>query len=231
MEIAFFPRFLPMGCATGTQLEWWQGITPSTAAERSGVHCCVSYEKETKMQRLQPEINEIASPEIKLFTQHILEAAPEYFWTVPSSSSGKYHPTQSNGGGGLIRHTKAVVYFAVKLCDVYSITGLEKDYVISACILHDILKYGEVKQAFTTKNHDYEGAMFVRRKGKEFGLDIGSLDAITGCIAWHMGKWTDMTGRELKKSFPGEYNPMQMVTHLADVISAQKNVSLSHIEG
>lgn len=91
------------------------------------------------------------------------------------------------------------------------------------------MKYGEPKQSHTTKNHDYEGALFVRKHGKEFGLDLGMLDTITGCIAWHMGRWTDMTGRTVTKDFPDGYSTEQMVTHLADVISAQKNVSLCHI--
>ena len=104
-----------------------------------------------------------------------------------------------------------------------------KDCVLSACILHDIVKYGEIKQPYTTKNHDHEGALFVKRHGEAFGLDPETLTIITSCIAWHMGRWTDMTGRTKSKAFPDEYSPAQMVTHLADVISAQKNVSLSHI--
>lgn len=183
------------------------------------------------MQRLQPELDLIVDQKIRDFTKHVLEKAPEYFWTVPSSSSGKYHPDQSNGNGGLVRHTKAVVYFAVKICDVYSAIGIEKDCIISACILHDILKYGEVKKSYTTKNHDYEGAMFVKRIGEDFGLDQDSLFVIIDSIAWHMGRWTDMTGRIQKRSFPGEYTKPMLITHLADVISAQKNVSLCHIGG
>jgi putative nucleotidyltransferase with HDIG domain len=181
------------------------------------------------MQRLQPELNQIADKQIKAFTEHVLGKAPEYFWQVPSSSSGKYHPEQSNGEGGLIRHTRATVYFAVKLCDVYSVTGTMKDCVISACILHDIVKYGEPKQSHTTKNHDYEGALFVKKHGEEFGLNTDALTTITSCIAWHMGRWTDMSGRNKSKVFPGEYSTEQMITHLADVISAQKNVSLCHV--
>ena len=38
-----------------------------------------------------------------------------------------------------------------------------------------------------------------------------------------------MTGRTVTKDFPDGYSTEQMVTHLADVISAQKNVSLCHI--
>jgi putative nucleotidyltransferase with HDIG domain len=181
------------------------------------------------MQRLQQELNQIADNKIRDFTQHVLKSAPEYFWTVPSSSSGKYHPEQSNGEGGLVRHTRAVVYFAVKLCDVYSVIGTEKDCIISACILHDIVKYGEVKLPHTTKNHDYEGAMFVKKLGEAYDLDREALLIIVGCVAWHMGRWTDMTGRNRAQKFPEDYTKPQMITHLADVISAQKNVALSHI--
>jgi len=87
------------------------------------------------MQRLQPELNQIVDKQIKAFTEHVLNNAPDYFWLVSSSSSGKYHPEQSQGEGGLVRHTKAAVYFAVKLCEVYGVTGSMKDCVISACIL------------------------------------------------------------------------------------------------
>lgn len=182
------------------------------------------------MQRLQPELDQISNNQIKTFTEHVLKEAPAYFWVVPSSSGGKYHPPQSNGEGGLVRHTKAAVYFAAKLCDVFNVSESVKDCVLSACILHDIVKYGEPKQAYTTKNHDYEGALFVKKHGEAFGLDTNVLTCITSCIAWHMGRWTDMTGRSVPKAFPGGYDPAQMITHLADVISAQKNVNLSHIE-
>jgi 23S rRNA maturation-related 3'-5' exoribonuclease YhaM len=181
------------------------------------------------MKRLEPELQQIEDKKIRDFTLHVLENAPAYFWTAPSSSTGKYHPEQSNGDGGLVRHTRAVVYFAGQLCDVYSVVGRMKDCVISACILHDILKYGEVKQQHTTKNHDYEGAVFVTKHAREFGIDADTVNAIAGSIAWHMGRWTDMTGRKVKKRFPEEYSPVQMITHLADVISAQRNVSLTHI--
>lgn len=53
------------------------------------------------MQRLQPELDQIRDEQIMTFTRYVLEKAPTYFWTVPSSSSGKYHPPQSNGEGGL----------------------------------------------------------------------------------------------------------------------------------
>jgi hypothetical protein len=181
------------------------------------------------MKRLQTELNTIFDKRIRSFTEYVLIKAPAYFWTVPSSSTGKYHPEQSNGDGGLVRHTQAVVYLALKLCDVFSITGREKDCVVSACILHDVLKYGEVKGEHTTKDHDYQGALFVFKCGQDFCLDIEMLKTITGCISWHMGRWTEMSCRIVTQDFPLQYSRAQMVVHLADVISAQKNVRLTHI--
>jgi len=182
------------------------------------------------MNPLTEELNQIRDRAVREFTEHCLTEAPEYFWTVPSSSSGKYHPEQSNGEGGLVRHTRAVVYFAVKLCDVFSATRLETDCVIAASILHDILKYGPAPGGeHTTKNHDYGGAMWVREHGIACGLDKRLLDLITGSIAWHMGRWTDMSGRDVGWKFPEEYGYIHLAVHLADVIAAQKNVRLVHI--
>lgn len=183
----------------------------------------------TEIKRLQPELALIVDKKIKAFAEHVLTQAPAYFWTAPSSSTGKYHPPQSNGEGGLVRHTKAVVYIAEKLCDVYRVTGMRRDCVVAACILHDVLKYGREKQTHTTKNHDYQGALFVHGLGVKFNVENEALSYITCCIAWHMGRWTDMTGRKVTKAFPDGYLVEELIVHLADVMAAQKNVSLSHV--
>ena len=177
---------------------------------------------------LTEELKLIRDTAVREFTEHCLSQAPEYFWTKPSSSSGKYHPEQSNGEGGLVRHTQAVVYLAVKLCDVFSATRLETDCVIAACILHDILKYGPAPgEDHTTKDHDYRGALWVRELGIARGLDRRLLNIISEGIAWHMGRWTDMTGRTTPKEFPVEYGYIHLIVHLADVIAAQKRVCIT----
>ena len=47
----------------------------------------------------------------------ILDRLPEYFYEIPTSSTGKYHPAFSNGEKGLVRHTKAAVRIAKELMD------------------------------------------------------------------------------------------------------------------
>ena len=96
-----------------------------------------------KNEIFKNELNYIDDNVLRKFIVYCLENAPDYFYTVPASSSGKYHPTQDLGEGGLIRHTKAVVQVAMDLIrsEQFKIEGIdEKDDIISACILHDIIK-------------------------------------------------------------------------------------------
>ena len=147
---------------------------------------------------------------------------------MPSSSTGKYHNKQSNGEGGLLRHSKAVVYFASILCRAYGIEGKQKDIVTSACILHDIVKYGLVMQKYTTKTHDKEGADFILNLGKDFKeLPYDDLLAICCGVAYHMGQWTT---HPKKKRFPEDYTNTEVIVHLADMCSAGKEVSLGFLE-
>ena len=92
------------------------------------------------------ELNLIENEELrKITTDFMIECVPSYFWEIGASSTGKYHPKFSQGVGGLVRHTKAVVMFAEELLRMNSYSYLKddyKDYIIVACIVHDTCKYG-----------------------------------------------------------------------------------------
>ena len=97
-------------------------------------------------KHFEREINLIVNEDLRMAVKcYMDDAVPEYFWTDGASSSGKYHPQFSQGEGGLVRHTKAVVMFAEELLRMSSFMYMKdrwKDYVIAACILHDTFKYG-----------------------------------------------------------------------------------------
>ena len=99
-----------------------------------------------KSKFFEREINLIQSEDYRMFVKYYLDDyCPKYFWEIGASSSGKYHPKFSQGVGGLVRHTKAVVMFAEELLRMSSymyMSDEHKDYVIMACILHDTCKYG-----------------------------------------------------------------------------------------
>ena len=84
-------------------------------------------------EKFNKEINYIKNDRIKNSLIIMLDKLPDYFYHVPASSTGKYHPSFSLGEGGLLRHTKAAVRIAYELFNDESINNFtqdEKDLII-----------------------------------------------------------------------------------------------------
>lgn len=181
----------------------------------------------------EQELSTISNPEIKEFTAIMLEQAPTYFATHPSSSSGKYHPEQSRGHGGLLRHTRAVAYLAAELCNSEDITGDDRDAIISASLLHDICKYGIPESKHTVSNHDYIGAFFINAQANKLGLhDTPKIKDILSAVANHYGRWTKRgqgSPQPLKK-YPEEFAVIDRIVHQADFISSRKPLRFDFLE-
>lgn len=181
------------------------------------------------MNRFEDELNLIKSPFIKDFTVFVLGKIDDTVWEKPSSSTGKYHPPQSLGFEGLLRHTKAVCTIAKKLCDVYDLNETECDVVFSACILHDCLKYGLPTGSNTDKNHAEIAAKFIEilsRNKPNTQEESEQISAIVQAVKKHYGKWTTYTTLD----FPEDFGKIEQVVHLADVVSAIREISFSHLE-
>ena len=154
------------------------------------------------------------------FVIHQLSIVPEKFWTIPASSTGKHHPEQSNGEGGLVRHILATLYFAREFCIAYNVTDEEKDCIIAAVILHDTGKA-------IAEPHDIVNATALRWKVKDEII----LKAIEGA-RWHMGCWaTGSThgGERGFKRFPQDFNIVEQVVHVADYAASRKRVNLTKL--
>ena len=95
-----------------------------------------------------------------------LELLPDYFYEIPASSTGKYHPKFALGNGGLVRHTKVAVRMAFEIIGGKTIgdkfTSDEKDLILIALLLHDGLKEGIVKEKYTRFDHPILMANFIK---------------------------------------------------------------------
>ena len=86
-------------------------------------------------------LKNIFNEDIKKFTIACLEKAPKFLETIPTSSSGKYHPAECNEKSGLCVHVKRACYFAsifIKMNDWMD--KIEGDILLSALLLHDMGK-------------------------------------------------------------------------------------------
>lgn len=133
----------------------------------------------------ETELNSIRNVSIRETVRDLLGKVPAYFWTVPASSSGKYHPAYALGDGGLVRHTKAAVKFCNNLAVIKGFTNIENDLAVAALILHDTLKQGNGEGQHTVFDHPILAANFVRQNApKAFATLVAPL------IETHMGQWT-----------------------------------------
>lgn len=177
---------------------------------------------------LSEELMMINDVTLRAFVYYCLEKTPEYFWKISSSSSKTHHPDHSNiEPGGLVNHTKAVVYFGKALCKAYELRSYAIDLVISSCILHDIVKRGFKEEEKTVKGHANDSAQFVRKCYDEYSHKdcITGIDVILGCITKHMGIWS-----EPQKYYPINSSQFERIVHTADFLASQKEVHLQHLE-
>jgi len=139
------------------------------------------------------ELSKIKNPNIKEFTIKSIEQAPEYFWSVAASSSGRYHPKTSLGEGGLIRHTKSETRIGIELLSLEMFnhyTDDEKDIIVSALLLHDSYKHGINGSKATITEHPLVAVEQIKSNKEICSLiDDDILNKLLDGIASHMGSW------------------------------------------
>ncbi len=177
-----------------------------------------------KIAAFKEELDFIKSPDIRNFAEGCINLMPDYFFTIPASSTGKYHPNYALGDGGLLRHTKAFVRIAVELfrTDLWAFTEEEKDLIITAAIVHDGRKSGNEQQKFTVVEHPILMADAIEHDPSLAGVlpDV-YIQKVTDGIRTHMGKWTKdfKSNREVLET---PKTTMQRFIHLCDYIASRK---------
>ena len=169
------------------------------------------------------EISYIKDDKIKSSLITILNKLPEYFYHVPASSTGKYHPEFSLGEGGLVRHTKAAVRIALELFNnpaLNNFTQREKDLIIFSLVVHDGLKSGLTKSEYTLFEHPILISNFIKDNKNELELSKKDIDFICSCVETHMGPWTkNYKGEEILTPPSTKY---QRFVHMCDYLASRK---------
>lgn len=188
-------------------------------------------EKHEKSKIFEKELAYILNPKIRAFTKKAIEKAPDYFFTVPSSSTGKYHSSYALGAGGLVRHVKACARIAVDLYRMEMFNHFssdDKDLILSALLLHDSYKQGKDGSGGHTVTEHPLLAKFAILEDPELNqmLEKDQLSKIGENIAHHMGAWTKdfMTEQEVLEK---PKNRMENFVHLVDYIASRKQIEIN----
>ena len=174
------------------------------------------------VKQFENEIALIQSEDYKMFAKFYFEEyVPNYFWNIGASSSGKYHPKFSQGMGGLVRHTKAVVLFCKELMNLSSYAYMPeeyKDYAIMACLFHDTMKYGMEYDTKDYADHPWLASENVRKAWLEY-FETPAPELLLMAIKSHMGQW-----EKIKANRP--FTNLDRLVHMADYIASRSFIDI-----
>ena len=171
------------------------------------------------------ELRQITDERIRQFTETMLNKAPEYFYRVAASSTGKYHPRYCLGDGGLVRHTKAAFQILMDLFNnpIYDQPEPKKSCMQAAILLHDITKHGLTEERYSRHDHP----VIVRQLVPEIEdaeLKTMVWFVIIPMIESHMGPWTDNPRHSVK--LPRPSTEEAQIIHLADYLASRKSIEV-----
>lgn len=173
-------------------------------------------------------INTFESEELKEFALFCLPRIPSYFWEVPASSSGKYHPITDLGEGGLARHSLMVYRIALDLKETWNedINAFWLDKIYFACLFHDCCKNGMENNGYTQHDHPLIAGRFLmdclnsyNKTTPDLSDEIGIIGDLIAC---HMGKWT--ISKYSNVILPAPIFEEESCVHQCDYIASRKYV-------
>ena len=181
-----------------------------------------------KIDYFKKELNYIKNERIKESCKTMISLLPDYFFEIPASSTGKYHPEFTLGEAGLVRHVKAAVMIAKDLlenpCIGDKYTNDEKDLMLMSLMLHDGLKSGLTHNRYTQFDHPTLIKNYIIDNKEKLKLEDNEIKFIGRVIEAHMGPWNiDYKGQEV---LPKPKTKYENFVHMCDYLASRKYLNI-----
>ena len=177
-----------------------------------------------KIKYFEKEINYIKDKNNKEDIKCLIHLLPNYFFTIPASSTGKYHPKFASTNNGLVKHTKVAVRIAYDLFETVNFSDNDKDLIIMALILHDGLKKGINEEKYTRFDHPLLISKLIMEHAKELRMDIDEVRKMCSMIECHMGKWNK--DKYSKVELPLPKDELGRFVHRCDYLASRSYLNV-----
>lgn len=178
-----------------------------------------------KIKYFLKEISYIKDDSKKKDLEFLINLLPDYFFLIPASSTGKYHPKFASTKNGLVKHTKVAVRIAYDLFEtVNNFTDNDKDLIIMALVLHDGLKKGICEEEYTRFDHPLLISELIMKNAKSLNMSIDEVRKLCMMIESHMGKWN--TSKYSKVELPIPRDEYQRFVHRCDYLASRSYLNV-----
>ena len=186
--------------------------------------------EEMKVAVFQPYLDKFETDEMRLYCADMIKLIPDYIFTMPSSTSGKYHNATQCQLHGQIYH---ILMFAEILNYLLALkynqekfkSPVQRDAMRCAPIFHDSWKCGEGKSFYTVHDHPMIAGQWVRETIVEHDIDQKIKEVIARMCERHSGEWT--SSKKSKVVLPEPENDMEALIHMCDILSSRNNIDMT----
>lgn len=162
--------------------------------------------------------------EIKNYFLDMCEEIPDYIFTMPSSTSGKYHNPKQCEKFGQIYHIfmfASILEHLLRLEHIKEFvkTPIARDLMRCVPAFHDAVKCGWNGSRYTVQNHPMLAHDWVLETNVEHNIDDKMKTFIADMCAAHSGEWnTNKKGEEI---MPKPKNAFEKLIHECDILASR----------
>lgn len=185
--------------------------------------------KEDKIAVFQPYLDKFETEEMRLYCTDMIAEIPDYIFTIPSSTSGKYHNATQCRPHGQIYH---MIMFAEIMNYRLALKGnkekfkspSQRDAMRCVPFFHDAIKCGFNGGRYTVHEHPLLAGQWVRETKVEHDINNKIKEAIARMCERHSGEFT--TTSKSKIVLPEPENAMELFVHECDILSSRNNIDM-----
>lgn len=173
-----------------------------------------------KVKVFESLLSKFETDEIRNYCADMIKKIPDYIFTIPSSTSFKYHNKTQCQQHGQIFH---ILMFAEVMNYVLGLeyvkektTERQRDCLRCTPIFHDAIKCGLNGSQYTVHEHPMLAGEWVRNTSVEHDVDVETKAYIARLCESHSGEWTS-TNRS-KTVLPKPENDEQFFVHMCDYL-------------
>ena len=178
-------------------------------------------------------LDKFETEEVRLYCEDMIENIPDYIFTMPSSTSGKFHNATQCLPHGQIYHiimfgTIMNYRLALKCNKEKFDNPVHRDAMRCVPIFHDAVKCGWNGSKFTVHDHPMLAGAWVRETKVEHDVDDETKELIARMCERHSGEWT--SSKRSKVVLPEPETEMEILVHECDILSSRSDIDMQPSE-
>lgn len=178
-------------------------------------------------------LDKFETEEMRLYCEDMIELIPDYIFTMPSSTSGKFHNATQCQPHGQIYHIimfgSIMNYLLALKCNKEKFKSpVQRDAMRCVPIFHDAIKCGWDGSQYTVHEHPMLAGQWIRETHVEHDVDDTIKERIARMAERHSGEWTN--NKRSTVVLPEPENEMEILVHECDILSSRPDIDMQPSE-